>query len=149
MAEEPTVSTPAPVLGIVADVAVLVAIVVPYLIVPESAYSGLTVYYTSGLAGVFGAAGFALVTLIAFAAGYKNRTEPVTVAGATIALGVFMVVLTLLWALAVPADVIGSIATLESSLAATLMENHRWLILLFSLGVPASGVWYARALKLF
>ncbi|WP_332898554.1 DUF7548 family protein [Haladaptatus sp. CMSO5] len=149
MAEDSSFHTPAPLLGIAADIAVLAAIFAPYLILPTNAASGLTVYYTSGLAGVFGAAGFALVTLIAFAAGYYQRTEPVTVAAATTALGVFMVLLTLLWALAVPVDVLGSLTTVESAFGATLMENHRWIVLLCSLGVPVSGVWYARALKLF
>lgn len=123
-----------PGLGIVASLAVLVLVAVPYLVVPPS---GMAVYYDAPLAGPLAVGMFAAVTAIAFAAGYTGRSEPETIAGATLVLGLFMVMLGGLWALSVPDETVGSLSS------NAMLSYHRWLLVVVTLVVPASAAWYA------
>lgn len=123
-----------PAVGVAASVAVLALVVAPYLVVSTS---GMSVYYDGPLGGPVVVGLFASVTVIAFAAGYANRSPPETVAGATLALGLVMVVLGSLWAFTVPAESIGGFSS------NALLTYHRWAFLAATLVVPASAAWYA------
>jgi hypothetical protein len=127
-----------PTVGVVVSALVVVAAVGPLVVLPDP--GGLETYYASGIVGAWGVALLALVTVVAFAAGRQLRTEPDTVAGATLVVGVAMVLVGLEWALAVDP------AVLQSSTTAAWMANHRWAVVGTSLGVPAVAVWYARAI---
>lgn len=127
--------TRAPTLGIVAAVVVLAVVVVPYfyLSAPDvGVYYGaptpVPIHLVVGL--------FAVVSVIAFAGGRNGRTDPPTAAGATLVLGGFMSILVLWWALAV-GGLVGSFPV-EAT-----FDYHRWLLLLATLLVAASGGWYA------
>lgn len=124
----------APTVGIVGCLAALGALLVPYLLA-ESA-SGVGGYYSSGAVNPLVAGLFALVAVIVFAAGQKGRTDPELAAGVTLAFGVFMVLVSVAWALTVRID------------AVQLSANHRWLVVATALLVPVSAGWYARSLGL-
>ncbi len=126
----------APKVGIASCVAVLVALSLPYFLAPATAVG---VYYGTipvpvDLLDTF----FALVALIAFGSGLKERSDPATVAGVTLALGGFMAAITLWWAAVTPPDTLVEAARMDA------LSAHRWGFALVSLTVPASAGWYAR-----
>lgn len=127
----------APTLGIVACVAVLAVLVWPYAI--ESAPS-VAAYYSSGLITPLAAGLFALVSVIVFAAGREERSDPATVAGAALVFGAFIALITVSFAFTARVDVLGG--------ASPLISWQRWLLGLTGLFVLVSGGWYARSLRL-
>ncbi|MEA5386458.1 hypothetical protein VB773_10640 [Haloarculaceae archaeon H-GB2-1] len=86
---------------------------------------------------------FALVGVIVFAAGRERRSDPSLAAGAALTLGLFGTAVTLLWAVTVPESVVVGMST------ATVVEYHRWVLVVASLGIPAAGAWFSRALGVF
>lgn len=124
----------APALGIVGCLGALGTLVAPYLFVDNA---GLGAYYGSGAIHPFVAGVFALVALIALAAGREGRTDPGVAAGAGLALGAFVVGIALAWGLTVRID------------AAAVPEYHRWVLVGVAALVPAGSAWFARALGVF
>ncbi|MFB6179068.1 MAG: hypothetical protein ABEI77_05015 [Halorientalis sp.] len=122
----------APLVGIVASLGVLVVLSVPYVLIDTA--SGVSAYYASGAINPLLAGLFALVTIIVFAAGREGRTDPTLAAGVALAFGVFMLLIAVVWALTVRVDTIA------------IQTSHRWALVVVTLFVPASGVWFARAL---
>jgi hypothetical protein len=131
-----------PTLGIVACVALVLTVVTPYVAVSSTDASAVGVFYGTGVLGPNTVALFALVGVVAFAAGRQGRTAPDTIAGATLVLGIVLVVLTVAWALT--ADV-----SVAQSTSATWLPYVRWALVAFALVVPASAAWYAVELELF
>lgn len=122
----------APTLGIVACLAVLAVLGVPYVLADSAADVGT--YYGTGAINPLLAGLFALVGIIIFAAGREGRTDPGLAAGVMLTLGVFIVLINLAWALTARVDVVA------------IQESYRWLLTGVSLGVPASAAWFTRAL---
>ncbi|ADJ15628.1 DUF7548 family protein [Halalkalicoccus jeotgali] len=129
-------------LGIGACLGVVLAVIAPYVLLPDGAAAGLARYYDAGffgprLIGVFGA-----VAIVVLGAGLGERSDPATIAGAALVVALFMTGMSIEWLLALtPADVTG--ITTQDWLA-----YHRWLVLAFSgLSAVAAGL-YARALGL-
>ncbi|MEF8915033.1 DUF7548 family protein [Natronomonas sp.] len=141
----------APQLGIVASSLVVAVLVVPYLVVSDGA--AVSSYYGSGTPTPWAAGLMALAGIIIFAAGLKDRTDPETAAGAGVGLGFVVFLIALLWAVTVPAEVPLQLATDDPLFGplttGTVLEYHRWVLAAVSVLVPAAGVWYARALRLF
>ncbi|WP_254271615.1 DUF7548 family protein [Haloarcula marina] len=131
----------APLVGIVGCLLYLVVLGVPYLIVETT--SAVGAYYASGALSPVFAAILALVTIIVLAAGREGRTDPSIAAGAGLVLGLFIVGLSLLWAATVPVSLVLGLS--ES----TLIEHHRWVLVLAGVPVPVGAAWFARALGLF
>ncbi|SFS08592.1 hypothetical protein SAMN05216559_3465 [Halomicrobium zhouii] len=131
----------APSVGIVASALVLFVLTIPYALV--DAGSAVATYYASGAVNPLVVGLFALVAVMVFAAGRQGRSPPDLVAGAALVLGLFMFVISLLWAVTLPGNPL-----LEFSMS-TILEYHRTALVLTSLGVPVSAVWYARALRIF
>jgi hypothetical protein len=136
MSQEGLPETSAPTVGLVAALAVLVVVAVPYVLIPArdvgvyySAPTFVPIHLVVGL--------FAMVAVVVFAAGRNGRTDPPTAAGATVVLGGFMALLVLWWAVAV-GDVVGSFDVTAS------FDYHRWLLLVATAAVAASGWWFAR-----
>ena len=136
MSHEAVPETSAPMAGVVASLAVLAVVVVPYFLIPAR---DVGVYYSSPtfvpihlVVGLF-----ATVAIVIFAAGRNGRTDPPTAAGATLVLGGFMALLVLWWAIAV-GDLVGSFDVPAS------FDYHRWLLLAATVAVTASGWWFAR-----
>lgn len=141
----------APTFGIVASLLVVVAVVVPYLVVEDAA--AVATYYGAGALTPFAAAMMALVAVIVFAAGREDRTEPETAAGAAVGLGVVGLLVAVVWAVTVPADVPLQLTTdrpiLGPLTTATVIEYHRWALALAAVLPFAAAAWYAKALRLF
>lgn len=127
----------APTAGIVACLAVLAALAWPYL--QESAAS-VGLYYASGAITPLTAGLFALVAVIVFAAGREERSDPALAAGAALVLGLFILVVSVAWALTARVDVLGG--------TGGLLPTQRWVLAAVSVLVPAAALWYARALGL-
>ncbi|WP_435363691.1 DUF7548 family protein [Haloarchaeobius sp. DYHT-AS-18] len=130
-----------PTVGIVAALAFVVAVFVPYVALSETAISGLGTYYGVGIVSPTYLSLFALVAVIVFAAGREGRTEPDLAAGVTLVFGLVMAFLTLSWALDA-GSVVSSLGT------EAWMEYHPWAVLLCSVAVAACSAWYARVLGL-
>lgn len=129
----------APLLGVVGCLATLVALAVPYLVVDAGAVG--TYYGTGALSPLIGGL-LAAVAVIVFAAGRADRTDPATAAGVALVFGIVVAAVSLVWAVTVPESVVFQLST------ATLFEYHRWMLAVCSIVIPASGLWYARALGL-
>lgn len=122
----------APTVGIVACLAVLAALAAPVFL-PEGA-GNVADYYGSGAINPLIAGVFALVSSIVLAAGREKRTDPGLAAGIALALGLFMTVIVLVWAVTVRIDVI------------EIVTYHRWVVVAAAAFVPVSAAWFARAL---
>jgi hypothetical protein len=140
-----------PTVGIVACLALLAALVVPYLLIQTPRIAAA--YYATSLINPLFAGLFGMVTLLAFAAGRQDRTDPPVAAAAALAFGTFATLICLLWLLSDPQSIILSVDLSPGSQAGEnpLVRNlqyHPYVVVLVSLVLPASAVWYARALRL-
>jgi hypothetical protein len=131
-----TPETPAPTVGIIVALAVLVAIVAPYFLI---AATDVGVYYGAPTAVpvhlVVGL--FAMLSVVVFAAGRNGRTDPPTAAGAAVVLGGFVVLLVLWWAVAV-GGLVGSLTEVAA------FDYHRWVLLAAALALAGTAGWFAR-----
>ncbi len=124
----------APLVGIVGCLAVLLALGAPYVLVEDA--SGIGLYYSSGAVNPLLAGLFAMVALIALAAGREGRSDPAMAAGVALVLGGVITVIAMAWALTARVDVVA------------IDTAHRWLVAVMSVFVPAGAAWFARALGL-
>lgn len=122
-----------PIIGIVACLAVLITIVVPYLVVPPE---GTSAYYSVTIVGPLVVGLIAVLAIIAFGAGLTAYFSPVLIAGATLIFGLVMVLSTVYWAVSVPPSLVMELSRSEE------LRYHRWVLVLFTLVVPISGIWY-------
>lgn len=141
----------APQLGIAACLAVIVAAVAPYVLLPDEAATGLGLYYNAGTFGPTIIAVFAAVNVVVLGAGLGERSDPVTVAGAALVIGLFMTLMSIEWLVSLPDDAIAAVAAVpddpQTRITVPLwLENHRWAILAGSALVALSAALYARAL---
>lgn len=130
----------APVVGIVASFAVILVLGIPYLLLSPGTVNA---YYGVGTFNPLFAGLFALVCVIIFAAGQAERTDPALAAGVCLVFGVFILGFTVIWAMAIPTDLLLSLPT-DAAFA-----YHRYVLVLSALIIPSSAVWYARILGLF
>jgi len=135
----------APTAGIVACLFLAAVLLLPYLLVSPG--SAVNAYYDAGAITPLTAGLFALVGVIVFASGREGRTDPPLAAGAGLVFGVFAAAVTLAWALTVPASVALQLGV-GSDAVTTLLEYHRYLVVLAAVLVAGSGGWYARSLRL-
>ena len=140
----------APTLGIVASLAVVVLLVIPYPIVDDA--PAVAAYYGAGAITPWAAGLMALVAVIVFAAGRENRTDPETAAGAGLGCGVATFLVAVLWAVTVPVDVPLQLLEAEPLVGplstAVVIEYHRWMLVVAAVGPAIAGAWYARSLGL-
>lgn len=127
----------APTLGILACIGVLAVLGWPFLVASPGA---VVTYYTTGFLSPLAAGLFALVGIIVFAAGREGRSDPALVAGVGLVLGLFVLAISLGWALTARLDVLQS--------PGPLLPQQRWVLAVVASLVPASGAWYARGLGL-
>lgn len=131
-----------PTAGIVASVVTVLVVFVPFAVLSSAEISGLQTYYGHGIVGPWPVAMLGLLSIVAFAAGRQERTDPVTIAGATTVFGVAAAAIALYWALAVPSDLVQQLGT------AAWLGYHRWLLAVAAVGIVTSALWYVRALDL-
>jgi len=130
----------APTVGIVGCLLYLLALAAPYAII-ETAGAAST-YYDAGALSPLIPGALTLVTVIVLAAGREGRSDPSVAAGASLVAGLFVVGLSLAWALTVPEEVV---LTLTES---TLIEYHRWVLVVAAAPIPLGAAWFAKALNL-
>lgn len=131
-----------PTAGILASLAVVSVVALPYVLLSPQAAAGLPTYYDHGLAGPWGPALLSLVALIAFAGGRQRRTPPGTAAGATLVLCLAATLLSVEWALAVQPSVVQQLGT------ADWLSLHRFLLVGASTLSTLAAAWYAVALDI-
>lgn len=105
--------------GITAAVFVLILGSVPYLLGSPAAVS---VYYTGAPVGPPMVALFAILEVIVLLAGLRRRSDPATVAGIAVVLGLFAAVIAWWWAFTIEAALAGGVTQFD------LFRNHRWAI---------------------
>lgn len=127
----------APTVGIAGCLLVLAAVVWPYLL--ESA-SSVSTYYGSGAVTPLAAGLLAFVSVIVFAAGREERSDPATVAGAAIVFSLFIAVIAVIFAFTARVDVLGG--------SAASLSSQRWVLAAVAAVPLVSAAWYARALRL-
>lgn len=130
----------APQLGIAACLAVIAAVIAPYVALPEDAAAGLAFYYGAGFFGPRLVGVFAAVAIVVLGAGLGERSDPVTIAGAALVIGLFMTVMSIEWIVSLTPDAVTGITTQD------WLAYHRWAVLGCSVLVVAAAVLYARAL---
>ena len=130
----------APLVGIGAAIVVLLLLAGPYMLVEPA--SAIGTYYGTGAITPLLAGLFALLSIVIFAAGRQDRTDPALAAGATLVMGVFALVIALAWALTVPRSVVTQMST------AQIIVYHRAALVLGTLGLPLAAGWYARTMRL-
>ncbi len=139
----------APTLGIVASLVVVGLLLVPYAVVDGDAGS----YYGAGTPSPWVGGLLALVAVVVFAAGREERTAPETAAGVGLGLGLAVTAVLALWAVTVPGEVPLQLTTAEPIVGplttGVIIEYHRWLLAVAAALLPAAGVWYGRALRVF
>lgn len=130
----------APTVGIVGCLLYLLALAAPYAIVETA--SAVGTYYDAGALSPLIPGALTLVTIIVLAAGREGRSDPSVAAGASLVAGLFVVGLSLAWALTIPDEVV---LTLTES---TLIEYHRWALVVAATPIPVGSAWFAKALNL-
>jgi len=130
----------APLVAIAGCLLVGVVLAVPYLFFETAPGTTVDLYYGSGAVNPLVGGALALVATIILAAGREERTDPLLAAGVGLALGVFVFLIALAWALTVPDDVYVGISTSD------LGKQHRWFVALVALAPPAASAWWARTL---
>lgn len=129
----------APAVGSLASFCVALVLAVPYFILDPSSVAG---YYGNGAVNPLIAGLFALVSIIVFAAGRAERSDPYLMASIGFVFGLFILLSAGLWALTVPIDLIRGMPVAQE------FEYHRYILVLTALVVSLSGIWYAQALNL-
>ena len=139
----------APTLGVLASLAVVALLVLPYTILEPGEVG---TYYGAGAVSPWLGGVLAPLAVVVYAAGREERTAPATAAGVGLGLGLALALVAVLWAVTVPTEVPLQLTTDEGLLGpvstADVLESHRWVLAVVSVGVPASGGWYARTLGL-
>lgn len=123
------------ILGVIACIAVLGIIAVPYVLAPAT---GVNTYYDTTLVGPPVVGLITLFATITFFAGVVGRLSSWTIAGATFIFGIVMVVSAAMWAMAVPPHLVMGLSRAEELL------YHRWVLVGFTLLVPVIAVLCAR-----
>lgn len=124
----------APLVGIVASLAAIGLVVAPYFVVDSLSVG---TYYGTAILGPWVVALFGVVAAIVLLAGVQKRTDPATVAGASLVFGTAMVLIAAIWALSVPGELVFQLGQVEA------LSYHRWALVGVSAVVPASAAWYA------
>lgn len=130
----------APQLGIAACLVVLVAVIAPYVLLPNDASTGLAFYYDAGIFGPRIVGVFAAVAIVILGAGVGERSDPVMIAGAALVIGLVMTLMVIGWIVSIPPDAVTGITTQD------WLAYHRWVVLGFSGLVAIAAALYARAL---
>jgi hypothetical protein len=130
--------TVAPTVGTVASLLLAVVVFAPALLITE-AQVGVADYYAAGPVGVSVVGFLGFVGVVVFLAGIQERTDPATVAGLTLVLGVAMFAFALTWALSIDETLLFSFPARYAWIA-----NHRWAVLGLAAVVTVAAAGYAR-----
>lgn len=121
-------------IGTLAGVVVLLLVALPYAVTDGSEVS---VYYGVGVVGPPLLSLFVAVAAVALLSGAAGRSDPATVAGVALVLGVAVAGFAALWALEA-GSVVGGMTT------SATFDYHRWALLAAATVLAAAAAWYAR-----
>lgn len=122
-------------LGAAACLLLVALAALPYLVMDGTEVG---VYYGVGPVGPPFLALVATVALVALLSGAAERSDPATVAGVAVVLGVLLVLFGGLWA--VPAS-----GVVGGTTAPAAFDYHPWAVVATALVVFGSAAWFARA----
>lgn len=122
-------------LGLFMSLVFLGLLAVPYLLIDGSEVS---VYYGVGPVSPLYLAVLPVVTVVALLGGARGRSDPITAAGAGLAVSTLLGVLVAMWALEA-STVVGGIAVDAT------FDRHRFALLGAAIGLIAMSGWFARA----
>lgn len=121
-------------LGVVAALAVVLLVLVPYALADARA---IGVYY-GGLVGPPLAGLFAAVAAIGLLGALRGRTDPPTAAGVAVVLAAITLGLLAPWAAGVSPSLVGGLTTVAA------FEHHRWALVAAAAVLLVAGGWFAR-----
>ena len=121
----------APTVGVLACLAFLAV-----LSMPLTAPGGGS-YYASGALNPLIGGLLALVTVVVFAAGRQERTDPALAAGTALAFGLLIALAAVVWAVTARTDVL------------SITQFHRHALAGTAAAIPLAAVWYARELRIW
>jgi len=131
-----------PIAGAVASLLVALAVLAPYAL-PDASAPTVGAYYDYGLLGGWSVLVVSLVSVVVFASGSQRRADPDVVAGATLVLSLFALLLAALWAVTVPYGVVVQITSWD------WFAYHRWTLVGLTSVMVAVSLWYTSLLDLF
>jgi hypothetical protein len=125
--------------GAVACLLLAAAVFAPSLVITGSNV-GTAAYYAAGPVGLSVVGFLSLLGVVVFLAGKQGRTDPVTVAGLAVVLGLAMLAFALLWSVSLTPTVVFSFPARYA-----WIENHPLAVLALAAAVAVAGGAYARA----
>lgn len=123
--------------GAVACLFLAAVVFAPALLVTQSNV-GVAAYYAAGPVGLSVVGFLGLLGVVAFLAGRQGRTDPATVAGLVVVLGVAMLGFALLWVASLDSNLIFSFPAEYDWIA-----DHRWAVTGVAAVVAVAGGAYA------
>lgn len=123
-------------LGIAAAATTAVLAFLPYAVLDPTAVGP---YFAAAPVGPPAIGLLALIAVVVLAAGLAGRSDPTTMAGAALVLGLFTAVLAWWWTLSVSPSLVGGLTS------ADWFEHHRWALALAATVLLAAAGDYARA----
>ncbi|RDI70944.1 DUF7548 family protein [Halopelagius longus] len=124
--------------GAVACLLLAALVFAPALLVTQSGV-GVAAYYAAGPVGISVVGFLGLLGVVVFLAGRGGRTDPVTVAGLVVVVGLAMLGFALLWAVSIDSTLVFSFPPEYA-----WIENHRWAVVAVAAVVAVSAAAYAR-----
>jgi len=123
-------------IGIAAALATALLAFLPYAVLDPTAVGP---YFAAAPVGPPAVGLLALVTVVVLAAGLTGRSDPTTMVGAALVLGLFTALLAWWWTLSVTPSLLGGLTS------ADWFGNHRWALALAATVTLAAAGSYARA----
>jgi len=118
----------------------LAGVVFAPAIVVSAPGSGVAEYYAAGPIGISIVGVLALIDVVVFLAGDRERSDPATLAGVALVSGLAMVLFSLLWAMAIDQTLLFSFPAEYA-----WMENHRWIVVTGAAVAAIAAASYARS----
>lgn len=123
-------------LGVASALVTAVLAFLPYAVLDPTAMGP---YFAAAPVGPPAIGLLSLVAIVVLAAGLSGRSDPTTMAGAALVLGLFAAVLAWWWTLSVSPSLVGGLTE------ADWFGNHRWGLALAASVLLAAAGGYARA----
>lgn len=128
--------------GVVASLFAALAVLAPFTL-PDASAPAIGTYYGYGLLGGWSVLVVSLVAVVVFASGSQRRADPDVAAGAALVLSLSALALAVLWALAVPYEVVVQITPWD------WFAYHRWALVGVTAAMVLVALWYTYVLDLF
>lgn len=129
--------------GVIVCLVDVFIVAIPYFVVPGDELGVVAAYYSLGTISPLAIGLLAVIGVIAFLAGAYERSDPVIIAGGVFIAGVFVVIISVDWALSFSA-LYGTVSARQSTF--DVLAWHRWTVVTASVGWIVVAGWYAASL---